>query len=203
MGLLLQRGRSAQDRVRHWPAAIQPPSSRMELHRRSPDHGLCRHHRLHRHASGHGEIHLQTSGTCPRLPWLDHRLLYQCLLYLDGSASGIISCDDLCRKRCWGPVGWPYWNRGYCDGIVLPGGSVFCAALFRYPPICNWTGLDPGKNRFSSPTWYPTNKLGKIGFLMLRQIGAINWNYAGDAIPSFVTIIFIPFSYSVAYGLIA
>lgn len=38
---------------------------------------------------------------------------------------------------------------------------------------------------------------------MMRQIGTINWNYAGDAIPSFVTIMFIPFSYSVAYGLIA
>ncbi|EFX01118.1 purine transporter [Grosmannia clavigera kw1407] len=31
----------------------------------------------------------------------------------------------------------------------------------------------------------------------------INWNYIGDAIPSFVTIVFMPFSYSVAYGLMA
>lgn len=38
---------------------------------------------------------------------------------------------------------------------------------------------------------------------MIRQVTAVNWRYAGDAIPSFVTIAFIPFSYSVAYGLIA
>lgn len=39
--------------------------------------------------------------------------------------------------------------------------------------------------------------------MMIRQITAINWRYVGDAIPSFVVLAFIPFSYSVAYGLIA
>ncbi len=38
---------------------------------------------------------------------------------------------------------------------------------------------------------------------MIRQVTFINWNYIGDAIPSFVTIAFMPFSYSVAYGLMA
>lgn len=38
---------------------------------------------------------------------------------------------------------------------------------------------------------------------MIRQVVAVNWGYIGDALPSFVTICFIPFSYSVAYGLIA
>lgn len=38
---------------------------------------------------------------------------------------------------------------------------------------------------------------------MIRQVVSINWGYIGDAIPSFVTLTFIPFSYSVAYGLIA
>jgi adenine/guanine/hypoxanthine permease len=38
---------------------------------------------------------------------------------------------------------------------------------------------------------------------MLRQVVSINWNYIGDALPAFVTMIFIPFSYSTAYGLIA
>lgn len=39
--------------------------------------------------------------------------------------------------------------------------------------------------------------------MMIRQISAVNWRYVGDAIPSFVVMAFIPFSYSVAYGLIA
>jgi AGZA family xanthine/uracil permease-like MFS transporter len=38
---------------------------------------------------------------------------------------------------------------------------------------------------------------------MIRQVVSINWKYAGDAIPSFVTLAMIPFTYSVAYGLIA
>jgi AGZA family xanthine/uracil permease-like MFS transporter len=38
---------------------------------------------------------------------------------------------------------------------------------------------------------------------MFRQISSINWGYIGDAIPSFVTVMFIPFGYSAAYGLIA
>jgi len=39
--------------------------------------------------------------------------------------------------------------------------------------------------------------------MMIRQVQQINWHYIGDVIPSFVVIAFIPFSYSVAYGLIA
>lgn len=38
---------------------------------------------------------------------------------------------------------------------------------------------------------------------MMRQVTSINWRYIGDAIPAFVTLMFIPFSYSAAYGLIA
>jgi AGZA family xanthine/uracil permease-like MFS transporter len=38
---------------------------------------------------------------------------------------------------------------------------------------------------------------------MIRQVVSINWAYIGDAVPSFVTMTFMPFSYSVAYGLIA
>lgn len=43
----------------------------------------------------------------------------------------------------------------------------------------------------------------QVGCLMIRQVVSINWGYIGDAIPAFVTLSFIPFSYSVAYGLIA
>lgn len=43
----------------------------------------------------------------------------------------------------------------------------------------------------------------QVGCLMMRQVVSINWRYIGDAIPAFVTVMFIPFSYSAAYGLIA
>lgn len=38
---------------------------------------------------------------------------------------------------------------------------------------------------------------------MIRQVVNVNWQYIGDAVPAFVTIMFIPFGYSAAYGLIA
>lgn len=34
--------------------------------------------------------------------------------------------------------------------------------------------------------------------MMVRQITQINWRYIGDALPSFIVMAFIPFSYSVA-----
>lgn len=37
----------------------------------------------------------------------------------------------------------------------------------------------------------------------MRQVTAVNWSFIGDAVPAFVTIVTMPFSYSVAYGLIA
>jgi len=37
----------------------------------------------------------------------------------------------------------------------------------------------------------------------MRQVVSVNWRYIGDAVPAFVTIMFIPFGYSAAYGLIA
>jgi AGZA family xanthine/uracil permease-like MFS transporter len=39
--------------------------------------------------------------------------------------------------------------------------------------------------------------------MMTRQITEINWRYIGDTLPSFAVIAFVPFSYSVAYGIIA
>ncbi|KAF1915043.1 purine transporter [Ampelomyces quisqualis] len=55
----------------------------------------------------------------------------------------------------------------------------------------------------SIPPWATGCTLVLVGCLMMRQISNINWSYIGDAVPAFVTIIFIPFGYSAAYGLIA
>ncbi|CAA9958525.1 Xanthine/uracil/vitamin C permease [Pyrenophora teres f. maculata] len=55
----------------------------------------------------------------------------------------------------------------------------------------------------SIPPWATGCTLVLVGCLMMRQISSINWRYIGDAIPAFVTVMFIPFGYSAAYGLIA
>ncbi|KAG9495717.1 hypothetical protein J7337_012274 [Fusarium musae] len=57
---------------------------------------------------------------------------------------------------------------------------------------------------FSSvPPWATGPALILVGCMMARQITEINWRYIGDTLPSFVVLAFVPFSYSVAYGIIA
>ncbi|KAF2463177.1 uncharacterized protein BDR25DRAFT_337990 [Lindgomyces ingoldianus] len=55
----------------------------------------------------------------------------------------------------------------------------------------------------SIPPWATGCTLILVGCLMMRQIVNVNWRYIGDALPAFVTVMFIPFGYSAAYGLIA
>ncbi|KAF2120536.1 permease family-domain-containing protein [Lophiotrema nucula] len=55
----------------------------------------------------------------------------------------------------------------------------------------------------SIPPWATGCTLVLVGCLMMRQIVNVNWRYIGDAVPAFVTVMFIPFGYSAAYGLIA
>ncbi|CAM1505993.1 Fc.00g116300.m01.CDS01 [Cosmosporella sp. VM-42] len=55
----------------------------------------------------------------------------------------------------------------------------------------------------SIPPWATGSTLVLVGCMMARQIIQVNWRYIGDALPSFVVMAFIPFSYSVAYGIIA
>lgn len=55
----------------------------------------------------------------------------------------------------------------------------------------------------SIPPWATGCTLILVGCMMIRQVTQVNWRYIGDALPSFIVMTFIPFSYSVAYGLIA
>lgn len=54
----------------------------------------------------------------------------------------------------------------------------------------------------SIPSWATGGALVIAGSLMMRNCADINWSYLGDAIPAFLTIIIIPFTYNIAYGLI-
>ncbi|GAM33857.1 uracil permease [Talaromyces pinophilus] len=55
----------------------------------------------------------------------------------------------------------------------------------------------------SIPPWATGCTLVIVGGLMCRAAADINWRYHGDAIPAFLTIAIMPFTYSIAYGLIA
>ncbi|KAF8471927.1 permease [Kalaharituber pfeilii] len=55
----------------------------------------------------------------------------------------------------------------------------------------------------SIPPWATGCTLVLVGSMMMKATADINWAYPGDGIPAFVTIIVMPFTYSIAYGLIA
>ncbi|KAF2130519.1 hypothetical protein P153DRAFT_384784 [Dothidotthia symphoricarpi CBS 119687] len=55
----------------------------------------------------------------------------------------------------------------------------------------------------SIPPWATGSTLIIVGSLMAQSSKDINWRYMGDAIPAFLTIAIMPFTYSIAYGLIA
>lgn len=57
---------------------------------------------------------------------------------------------------------------------------------------------------FSSiPAWATGGALVFVGSSMMRNVREINWDYVGDAVPAFLTIIMIPLTYNIAYGIIA
>jgi len=55
----------------------------------------------------------------------------------------------------------------------------------------------------SIPPWATGCTLVIVGAMMSKAAAEINWRYIGDAIPAFLTIAIMPFTYSIAYGLIA
>ncbi|CAM0140792.1 hypothetical protein VKS41_008066 [Umbelopsis sp. WA50703] len=55
----------------------------------------------------------------------------------------------------------------------------------------------------SFPPWATGPALILVGSMMLSSVGNINWNYPGDSIPAFLTLTVMPFTYSIAYGVIA
>ena len=52
------------------------------------------------------------------------------------------------------------------------------------------------------PAWATGSVLILVGALMMSNAAKINWDYIGDAIPAFLTLSIIPFSYNIAYGII-
>ncbi|RDW71042.1 hypothetical protein BP6252_07605 [Coleophoma cylindrospora] len=119
---------------------------------------------------------------------------------------------------------FPRSTLAYCtDAIMISIGSVFgCSPVTAF--IESGAGITEGGRTgltaivtgtcflisiffapiFASiPPWATGCTLILVGCLMMRQVVNINWIYIGDALPAFVTIVCMPFTYSAAYGLIA
>ncbi|KAK2072283.1 hypothetical protein P8C59_006645 [Phyllachora maydis] len=98
----------------------------------------------------------------------------------DFPRSTVAYCTDAICIAEGGRTGLTAITCGFCFLI-----SMFFAPIFA-----------------SIPPWATGCTLILVGCLMVRQVTRINWIYVGDAVPSFVTLALIPFTYSVAYGLI-
>ncbi|KJA17332.1 hypothetical protein HYPSUDRAFT_206272 [Hypholoma sublateritium FD-334 SS-4] len=55
----------------------------------------------------------------------------------------------------------------------------------------------------SIPSWATGGALTIVGSLMIRNVLEINWMYIGDSVPAFLTLLVIPLTYNIAYGVIA
>lgn len=84
---------------------------------------------------------------------------------------------------------------------ISEGGATGITAIVT--GICFFISIFFAPIFASIPPWATGCTLIIVGSLMAKAAKDINWNYIGDAIPAFLTIAIMPFTYSIAYGLIA
>jgi len=84
---------------------------------------------------------------------------------------------------------------------ISEGGATGLTAMFT--GLCFFIAIFFAPIFASIPPWATGPVLVIVGSLMARESKAINWSYLGDAIPAFLTITIMPFTYSIADGLIA
>ncbi|KAI9433213.1 permease family-domain-containing protein [Lactarius indigo] len=83
-------------------------------------------------------------------------------------------------------------SEGGKTGITaITTGLAFLVSVFFAPVFA------------SIPSWATGGALVIVGTLMIRNVREINWDYIGDAVPAILTIILIPLTYNIAYGVIA
>ncbi|KXX77389.1 Adenine/guanine permease AZG1 [Madurella mycetomatis] len=81
------------------------------------------------------------------------------------------------------------------------GGKTGLTAMFT--GICFFISIFFAPIFASIPPWATGCVLVLVGSMMVQAVTEINWKYLGDSLPAFVTIAIMPFTYSIADGLIA
>jgi len=77
-------------------------------------------------------------------------------------------------------------------------GSLFLVAIF-FTPLVEMIGGGTGSGGALLPAVAPVMIL--VGSLMMKSISEIPWREPDEAIPSFLVIVGIPFTYNIAYGI--
>ncbi|KAK9458600.1 permease family-domain-containing protein [Lipomyces oligophaga] len=118
--------------------------------------------------------------------------------------------------------------EGSAVAYIVDAGGIVIGSLFGSPPVTAFiesgAGISEGGKTgitamitgicffisiffapiFASiPPWATGSTLIIVGSMMMTAVTEINWVYIGDAIPAFLTIAVMPFTYSISYGLIA
>jgi AGZA family xanthine/uracil permease-like MFS transporter len=84
---------------------------------------------------------------------------------------------------------------------ISEGGKTGLTSIFT--GLCFFISIFFAPIFASIPPWATGCTLVIVGSLMAVSAKDINWRYMGDAIPAFLTLAIMPFTYSIAYGLIA
>ncbi|KAL8294762.1 hypothetical protein RB597_008229 [Gaeumannomyces tritici] len=84
---------------------------------------------------------------------------------------------------------------------ISEGGKTGLTAMFT--GLCFFISIFFAPIFASIPPWATGCVLILVGSMMIRQVKDINWEYIPDAVCSFVTLALMPFTYSIADGLIA
>lgn len=84
---------------------------------------------------------------------------------------------------------------------ISEGGKTGLTAVFA--GICFFISVFFAPIFASIPPWATGCVLILVGSMMMTSVTEINWRYMGDAVPAFLTIALMPFTYSIADGLIA
>ncbi|RDW70135.1 putative permease [Coleophoma crateriformis] len=117
--------------------------------------------------------------------------------------------------------------EGSAVAYIVDAFSISVGALFGCPPVTvfieSGAGISEGGGTgitacvtgicfliaivfapiFASiPAWATGCTLILVGAMMARAVTDINWRYVGDSVPAFVTLAVMPFTYSIAYGLV-
>ncbi|MBE6477633.1 MAG: NCS2 family permease [Propionibacteriaceae bacterium] len=112
---------------------------------------------------------------------------------------GILLADSLAAVL--GGLGSTSSNTSYIESTagVAEGARTGVASIFTGVCFLLATFLSPLTNMVPSEAVAPVLVL--VGFLMMQQVGEIDWHHLVDAIPAFITIVLMPFSYSISVGI--
>lgn len=127
-----------------------------------------------------------------RLPRADRAMLADAVGTLAGAALGTSTVSSYIESA-----------SGVAEGARTGLANVMTAALFLaalfFAPVVAMVG---GEVRVDGLNYYPITApvVILVGSLMMGQAGRIEWKDATEAIPAFVTLVLIPFTFNIAHG---